>query len=38
MIQPPLSPETQGMLLDVIKRLEARVAELERQAREQPAR
>lgn len=38
MIQPPSSPEMQGSLLEVIKRLEARVAELERQVRQQPAR
>jgi hypothetical protein len=37
-IQPPSSPETQGMLLDVIKHLEARVAELERQAQQQSVR
>ena len=36
--QPPSSPETQDALLDVIKRLEARVAELERQIRQQPVR
>lgn len=35
---PPSSPGTEGALLDVIKRLEARVAELERQVREQPGR
>lgn len=38
MIQPPSSPEMQGALLEVIKRLEARVAELERQVRQQPIR
>lgn len=38
MSQPPSSPETQGALLEVIKRLEARVAELERQVRVQPVR
>ena len=38
MSQPLSSPEIQGSLLEVIKRLEARVAELERQAREQPVR
>ena len=38
MIQPSSPPEIQGTLLKVIKRLEARVAELERQVREQPAR
>ena len=38
-IQPPSSSaETHGTLLEVIKRLEARVAELERQVREQPVR
>ena len=36
--QPPSSPEAQDALLNVIKRLEARVAELERQTREQPVR
>jgi hypothetical protein len=34
----PSSPEIQDALLEVIKRLEARVAELERQIRQQPAR
>lgn len=38
MIQPPSSPETQGALREVIKRLETRVDELERQVREQPVR
>lgn len=38
MSQPLSSPEIHGSLLEVIKRLEARVAELERQAREQPVR
>lgn len=37
-IQPPSSPETPDMLLEVIKRLEARVTELERQAHQQPVR
>lgn len=36
MIGPPSSPEIQDRLLDVIKRLELRVAELERHIREQP--
>ncbi len=38
MIPAPSSPETQGALLEVIRRLEARVAELERQVRQQPIR
>jgi hypothetical protein len=38
MDQPPSSPATQDALLEVIKGLEARVAELERQVREQPIR
>lgn len=38
MIRLPSSPETKHTLLEVLKRLEARVAELERQVREQPVR
>ncbi|TKB34983.1 MAG: hypothetical protein E8D51_01380 [Nitrospira sp.] len=38
MSPPPSSPETQDSLLEVIKRMETRIAELERQVREQPVR
>jgi hypothetical protein len=38
MIPVPSSPETQGALLEVITRLEGRVAELERQVRDQSVR